>query len=77
MTEEEVREYRILHMSAGVLLPILDRRVETAKNRLLSDYRDNKELLTAVARYAEAHDIRADFKRKIDNYAALAEGGGE
>lgn len=76
MTEDEKREYQVLHLAAGSLLPILEQRLTLAKNKLLSAYRAGKsgqDLNGPVAKFAEAHDVIQDIKRKIETYEALAE----
>jgi len=73
MTDDERRDYQILHLASGPLLPLLEKRLELAKNLLLQAYSGNKDLLGPVARFAEAHEIIKDIKRKVDIYETLTE----
>lgn len=77
MTEEEKTEYRILHLAAGPLLPILEQRLEVAKNELLRAYQQKEELTAPVAKFAEAHGVLREVKRKIETYETIVEHQGE
>jgi len=72
LTQEQLNEYRQLHLVASVLLPMLEQKKEMAYRRLVGDFRNTKSAnLALVAECSAYSSIMDDINAKLKNYERL------
>ena len=72
--QQKLNEGRLLSLSAPTLLPLLEKRKETATYNLVTDFkRGEKDLLSRVAELSVILELMDEIKRKIKQTHTLEE----
>lgn len=69
MTEDQLNEYRVFHLAADVMVPLLKTQQSSAIERLLSRFRSGvTDLLSDVAKLEALYTLEEEISAKARTY---------
>lgn len=73
MNPEKLNEYRVFHLAAQAILPLIQEMHDNAYGKLMSKMRDGqKDLLADVARVEAIFTLKEDIMSKAKQYEMYA-----
>jgi len=69
MNDEQLNEYRVFHLAAGAILPLIETMHQSAYEKLLAKFREGAtELTNSVARVEALYSLLEEIKTKATTY---------
>lgn len=73
ITQEQMEDYRLTHLTAQVLLPLLEKKQQVAYSRLMGEFRNSRTADLALVAECNAYtSILEEITSKIKIYERLS-----